>query len=136
MKLQFAECATGSRLSTLWDVYSYGILLLEMFTGKSPSDGAFSDGTTLHKYVEERFPDEIVSVIDPRLLIQEKDETGTSDIDDHTLVSIMKIGIICSNDSPNDRMQMKAVIKQLDDIKESLVPRYVKSPDEFDYLFG
>ncbi|XVE58718.1 hypothetical protein DITRI_Ditri04bG0191400 [Diplodiscus trichospermus] len=34
------------------DVYSFGILLLEVMTGKRPTDDMFSDGLNLHKLVK------------------------------------------------------------------------------------
>jgi interleukin-1 receptor-associated kinase 1 len=43
------ECAYG-------DVYSFGILLLEMFTGKKPVDGLFSDELNLHNYAKMPLP--------------------------------------------------------------------------------
>ncbi|PRQ60888.1 putative protein kinase RLK-Pelle-LRR-XII-1 family [Rosa chinensis] len=38
----------GGAVSTYGDVYSYGILLLEMLTGKRPTDDMFTDDTNLH----------------------------------------------------------------------------------------
>ncbi|XP_039067515.1 putative receptor-like protein kinase At3g47110 [Hibiscus syriacus] len=50
------EYGMGSELSTKGDVYSYGILLLEMFTGKRPTDEMFMEGLSLHNFVREAFP--------------------------------------------------------------------------------
>ncbi|XP_052876312.1 probable LRR receptor-like serine/threonine-protein kinase At3g47570 [Gossypium arboreum] len=42
------EYGTESELSTNGDVYSYGILLLEMLTGKRPTNERFKEGLSLH----------------------------------------------------------------------------------------
>ncbi|PIA45335.1 hypothetical protein AQUCO_01700699v1, partial [Aquilegia coerulea] len=46
------EYGMGSEVSTQGDIYSYGILVLEMFTGKRPTDEMFKDGLTLHDFSE------------------------------------------------------------------------------------
>ncbi|KAF8026927.1 hypothetical protein BT93_F3422 [Corymbia citriodora subsp. variegata] len=51
------EYAMGSKVSREGDVYSYGILLLEMFTGLSPFDNRFGDNLTLHSLVATALPD-------------------------------------------------------------------------------
>ena len=46
----------GADASTMGDVYSYGILVLEMFTGRRPTDDMFKDGLNLHKFVKMALP--------------------------------------------------------------------------------
>ncbi|KAH0725067.1 hypothetical protein KY284_000932 [Solanum tuberosum] len=52
----------GSNASAFGDVYSYGILLLEMFTGKRPTDSMFKIGRTLHSFSKTALLDEIIGV--------------------------------------------------------------------------
>lgn len=64
------EYAMGSKVSTHGDVYSYGILLLEMFTGKSPTDNMFKDGLTLNNYVLTALPERVQEIADPTMGLQ------------------------------------------------------------------
>lgn len=61
----------GSNVSTCGDVYSYGILLLEMFTGKRPTDEMFNDGLTLNNYVRTALLGRIEQITDPTMSLQE-----------------------------------------------------------------
>ena len=42
-----SEYGLGSKPSTSGDVYSFGILLLEMLVGKKPTDEMFKEGLSL-----------------------------------------------------------------------------------------
>ena len=57
MQLLIAKYGMGNEVSTYGDVYSYDILLLEMFTGKKSTDNIFQDGFNLHDYVEATLPE-------------------------------------------------------------------------------
>nr|GFB83034.1 protein kinase-like domain-containing protein [Tanacetum cinerariifolium] len=58
------EYGLGSEMSSIGDVYSFGILLLEVMTGKKPTDGMFNEGLSLHKFAYMALPDHVIDVID------------------------------------------------------------------------
>ncbi|GFY99126.1 leucine-rich repeat protein kinase family protein [Actinidia rufa] len=70
------EYAMGSEVSAKEDIYSYGILLLEMFTGKRPTDDMFQDGLNLHNYVKMAFTYRVGEVADPLLLRGGEEKSG------------------------------------------------------------
>ncbi|KAM7519393.1 hypothetical protein LguiB_018355 [Lonicera macranthoides] len=72
MVVYIAEYGMGTDVSAYGDVYSFGILLLEMFTGKSPTDEMFKDNLNLREFSKMAFPDKLVETIDPILLQQEE----------------------------------------------------------------
>ncbi|KAJ3679100.1 hypothetical protein LUZ60_017111 [Juncus effusus] len=84
------EYGAGGAVSTWGDVYSFGIVLLEVFTGKSPTDEMFNNGLTLNTYVQMAFPERVMYIIDPTLIIP--DDDNPSIIHD-CLVSVIRIGL-------------------------------------------
>uniref|UniRef100_A0A6N2M2Z9 non-specific serine/threonine protein kinase n=1 Tax=Salix viminalis TaxID=40686 RepID=A0A6N2M2Z9_SALVM len=57
------EYGMGGEASTQGDVYSYGIVLLEMFTGKRPTDSMFTGDFNLHSFVEAALPGRVMEII-------------------------------------------------------------------------
>ncbi|EYU40961.1 hypothetical protein MIMGU_mgv1a001130mg [Erythranthe guttata] len=111
------EYGMSNSISTKGDVYSYGILVLEMFTNKRPTDDSFNEHVNLHNFVNAAFPDRIMEIVDPH--IGKGSHENNSKIE-KCVSSIMRIGLSCSKELPSDRMSMKDVVKELHKIKKEL----------------
>ncbi|KAL5719959.1 non-specific serine/threonine protein kinase [Ranunculus cassubicifolius] len=114
------EYGVGAKVSTQGDVYSYGILLLEMFTGKRPTDLIFKDGLTLHEYSHLALPEHVMEIIDIDVLSEFHD--GTTAILDQlkeSLISILRIGVACSMDLMTERMNIETAFRELNSIKRN-----------------
>ena len=139
----------GGEASRQGDVYSYGILVLEMFTGRRPTDEMFKDSFNLHNFVRMALPERLVQIVDPNISTREVDETETEE-DNHDnydhkdpeveegknhienlhqmnanmhkcLFSVFKIGLACSLELPQERMNMENVTRELHDIKNAFL---------------
>ncbi|XP_042482665.1 probable LRR receptor-like serine/threonine-protein kinase At3g47570 [Macadamia integrifolia] len=124
------EYGTGAGVSTYGDVYSYGILLLETFTKKQPTDEMFKDNFNIHYWVQMALRDGVMAVVDPSLLAMEEEKETTTiannirskrcmkDRVQESLDLVIRIGVTCSAGSPWDRMAMNVVVKELQIIKD------------------
>ncbi|KAJ1692706.1 hypothetical protein LUZ63_009404 [Rhynchospora breviuscula] len=112
------EYAQGGPVSTAGDAYSFGVLLLEMFTARNPTEYMFKDGLTLHNFVEMAFPERVMDIIDPNLIAADVMESSVLNKMCECLVSIVKIGLSCSKQSPVERMSMEDVAIQLHKVRE------------------
>jgi hypothetical protein len=79
----------GGEASKQGNVYGYGILVLEMFTGRRPTDEMFKDVSNLHNFVRMALPERLMQTVDPNLSTREVEETAPAteidnvDNDDH-----------------------------------------------------
>ncbi|XP_027181696.1 putative receptor-like protein kinase At3g47110 [Coffea eugenioides] len=70
------EYGMGGEVSTQGDVYSYGILLLELFTGKRPTDSMFTEDFSLHSYVKTALSHQVMEIVDPKISMEAESITG------------------------------------------------------------
>ncbi|XP_039138821.1 putative receptor-like protein kinase At3g47110 [Dioscorea cayenensis subsp. rotundata] len=113
------EYGMGSGVSIKGDVYSYGILLLEIFTGKRPTENMFTDGFTLHSMAEKAYPDQVLEIIDPQLLTQ--GEKPSNSRMQECLASVIGISLSCTKESPGERMEIKYVARNMQAIREGFL---------------
>ena len=118
-----AEYGMGGPISSKGDVYSYGVLLLEMFTGRCPTDEKFKDGMSLHKHVATNFPHAIAEILDPTML-QNDIDGGNSEMIQSCVHPMLKLGLLCSMASPRDRLGMGQVSAAILDIKQAFAELY------------
>lgn len=121
----------ANQVSINGDVYSYGILLLEMFTGVRPIDEILKDGINLHKFVEMVLPTKVVDVIDPYLLAHD-DEVWRQKAC-QCLVSVLGIGLSCSKESPKERMQMGDVSREMQAIRDRFMKTETREETSKEY---
>ncbi|XP_020088163.1 receptor kinase-like protein Xa21 [Ananas comosus] len=117
------EYGMGCKPSRLGDVYSYGILLLEMFTGMSPLDDKFKDGLSLRGYVHAAAasPEHLMDIIDRNLHSADNDMAYREECVRDCLVLVFDCGVSCSNESPHERCDMTEVSKVLSAARERLL---------------
>jgi hypothetical protein len=103
-------------------MYSLGILLLEMFTGLSPTDDMFRDSLDLHKFAEESLRERTLDIADPKiwLHVQSKDTITMSRIKD-CLASVFRLAISCSKQHPRDRMTTSDAAVEMHTIRDSYI---------------
>ncbi|KAL6908214.1 hypothetical protein ACP4OV_002384 [Aristida adscensionis] len=122
------EYGMGCQVSTAGDIYSYGVILLEMLTGKCPTDDMFTSGLNLHNLVESAFPQNIGDVLDNAIVLcDEKVETNLDSGSENQAMDgiqcctkqLVKLGLKCSMDSPKDRPAIEDVYAEIISIKEA-----------------
>lgn len=109
------ELSKLKKANTKTDIYSLGVLMLELLTGKSPGDT--TNGLDLPQWVasvvEEEWTNE---VFDLELM---KDAAAGSETGEE-LVKTLKLALHCVDPSPPARPEAQQVLRQLEQIKPSI----------------
>ncbi|KAL8485717.1 hypothetical protein ACS0TY_027847 [Phlomoides rotata] len=107
------EYGSEGKVSTNGDVYSYGILVLEMFTQKKPTDDMFSEEMSLKDWVKETLRQNAISeIVAPGLISREDEHESVS--------SILDMAMKCLAFLPHERIDMIRVVAHLHKIKAKL----------------
>ena len=112
-----AEYGSEGKVSTKGDIYSYGIILLEMIARKKPTDEMFVEELGMRQWIASHL--DKMEVVDHNLLRREdgRDVTVTQTI----LSSILELGLRCSEELPDARPDIKNVVAKVNKIKLALL---------------
>ncbi|KAM7469614.1 hypothetical protein LguiA_007797 [Lonicera macranthoides] len=145
------EYGMGGVASKCGDVYSYGVLLLEMFTGRRPTDDMFKDGLNLHNYIKTALQEQgRMQIVDQTLLVigeaeeieaaiveGEREAVDKIEVEQYTIntgslhhgsdklqkciTAVLEIGLACSAELPNQRMGMNDILREVHHIKTAFL---------------
>lgn len=106
------EYGSEGLVSTQCDVYSYGIMLMEVLTRTKPTDEQLVGDGSLKHWVRDSLAHSVTQVVDENLL---KPEDGQMKL--QCVSSIMELALSCAADSPEERPNIKDVLVALSKIK-------------------
>ena len=111
-----AEVGYGTPVAPAQDTYSFGVLLLELLTGRQPIDASYGEAGHIAAWVRESVLQNegimSTSVLDPSLLhptnLAAKDE----------MLSVQRIALLCTRANPADRPTMRDVASLLNSLPQ------------------
>lgn len=111
--MQIAEYGYSFRITEKSDVYSYGVVLLEVLTGKEPTDNRIPEGAHIVTWVNKELRErkrEFTAIVDQQLLLR----SGTQL---QEMLQVLGVALLCVNPSPEERPTMKDVTAMLKEIR-------------------
>ncbi|KAK6124843.1 hypothetical protein DH2020_041419 [Rehmannia glutinosa] len=108
------EYAYTMQVTAPGNVYSYGVVLLEILTTKLPVDETFGEGIDLVKWVHSapargETPEQI---LDPRL-------STVSFVWRKEMLAALKVALLCTDTTPAKRPKLKKVVEMLQEITQN-----------------
>ncbi|KAJ0599228.1 putative protein kinase RLK-Pelle-LRR-XII-1 family [Helianthus annuus] len=118
------EYGMGRRASSQGDVYSFGVLLLEMVTRKRPTDVFCYENSSLHEWVKTHYPHKLEPIIKQTLLNYPLVTTNATSRNPNLLhdmvLELIELGLICTQNNPSTRPTMLDVAHEIATWKEYL----------------
>lgn len=98
-----AEYGYTLRVNEKSDIYSFGVVILELVTGRLPVDAEFGEKGLVKWVCSTLNQKGMDHVIDPKLNITHREE----------IVKVLNVGLLCTSSLPINRPSMRRVVKML-----------------------
>lgn len=115
----------GKCASTQGDVFSFGVLLLEIVTGRRPTDVDFHKGSSLQEWIKSQYPQRLEPIVQ-----QAVERCAPRSMPNHynkiwgdVILELIEIGLMCTQHNPSLRPNMQDVAHEMSRVKE-----YISNP--------
>ncbi|KAK7265190.1 hypothetical protein RJT34_32806 [Clitoria ternatea] len=120
------EYGMGKHASPQGDVYSFGVLLLEIVTGRPPTDVLIHEGSSLHEWVKRQYtqPHKLENLVEQAL---QRCSPYAMQSHDHNkiwkdvILELIELGLLCTQQNPSTRPTMLDVAQEMGRFKDYLI---------------
>ncbi|XP_019177009.1 PREDICTED: probable LRR receptor-like serine/threonine-protein kinase At3g47570 isoform X2 [Ipomoea nil] len=112
------EYGSTGMISTQCDIYSFGIVLMETFSARRPTDETFGEDMSLKSWISDSMPHDVLQVVDPNLLRADDEDFN---VKLQSISSILELALHCADESPQKRLNAEDVVVRLNKIKLQLL---------------
>lgn len=118
------EYAYSSRVTEKSDIYSFGVVLLELITGRRPVEAEFGENKDIVYWISRKIltREGAFEVLDYRIYELYKDE----------MIQALKIAVRCTSKLPNVRPSMREVVQMLLEAKPRNIVKSVQGKNNND----